>query len=480
MYLEEIIEGVALENSRLECKSRLNRSDVLGWLKTVAGFANASGGDFFIGVEDKTNKLIGFTKTEADSERNYFNNIVNEHLSPCPPLMITFPTYKIRETERFLIRITVKESPVKPVILKYDGVPAIFMRREGFTNGASYEEIIAMSLKSSRQQYDTIGTETQFDSSKFTSLWRYYKENNNGKELKEKALQSLGFMNPEGKMTQGALLFEDNYEGPKTAVQCSVFSGINKGSQRIVNVSKFQGNIISTINYMYEFVLQRMNHSIVKHPNYRETIDAYPRRALFEGIINAVAHRDYYLDGTQIQLDMFRDRLEISSPGSFYMGECFVKTYDLSNIISKRRNEVISGVLVMCNVMEAAGTGFDKITEEYANADETHKPFIYSASDHFTLVLPDLTYTVGVEGGGVGALRYPPIFGASDYDEKILAFCYSKPRKAAEIAEYLGLSDSSYFRKNILENLFNQHYLLKSKISRASAYVTNRELVELE
>ena len=88
---------------------------------------------------------------------------------------------------------------------------------------------------------------------------------------------------------------------------------------------------------------------------------------------------------------MLKDRLEISSPGSFYQGEKIGKTYDLSKIISKRRNELICGILVKCNVMEAAGTGFDKITQEYMDADEHHRPYIYSASDHFTLVLPDLT-----------------------------------------------------------------------------------------
>ena len=53
---------------------------------------------------------------------------------------------------------------------------------------------------------------------------------------------------------------------------------------------------------------------------YAKNIDAYPQRALFEGIVNAIAHRDYFLDGTQIQVDMFKDRLEISSPGRFLQG----------------------------------------------------------------------------------------------------------------------------------------------------------------
>lgn len=39
MYLEELIPGVCLESDKLECKSKLNREDVVGWLKSIAGFA---------------------------------------------------------------------------------------------------------------------------------------------------------------------------------------------------------------------------------------------------------------------------------------------------------------------------------------------------------------------------------------------------------------------------------------------------------
>lgn len=63
-----------------------------------------------------------------------------------------------------------------------------------------------------------------------------------------------------------------------------------------------------------------MNHGILKLSNRRIEQPAYPARAILEGVVNAIAHRDYFLDGTQIQIDMFRDRLEISSPGSFYQG----------------------------------------------------------------------------------------------------------------------------------------------------------------
>lgn len=479
MYLEEIINDVQLESDRFECKSILNRNDVVGWLKSIAGFANAYGGDFYIGVEDKTNKLVGFDRKAADNERNYFNNQVNEHLTPRPQMKISFVRYEIKNSERFIIRVSIPESSVKPVILKYKNIPSIFMRRDGFTNGATYEEIIEMSIKSKKTQYDILVSDVKYDPKKISMLRAFYSEHNEGKELKEKALQSMGFYNEEGYLLNGAVLFLDDYSEKKTEVQCSVFSGFNKGSERIVTINRFNGNITSTINYMMDFVNQRMNHSIIKLDDARKNIDAYPQRALFEGVINAVAHRDYYLDGTQIQVDMFKDRLEISSPGGFYRGEKFGKTYDLSGIISKRRNELIAGVLVRCNVMEAAGTGFDKIVEEYKEADETHRPYIYSSSDHFTLVLPDLTYANGVEDSNVPVLTFVPVLGGTELDEKVLSFCYYQAHKVSEIAEYLGITDSTYLRKQVLGNLEANGYLEKSKVSRAMFYKTNPDMVTL-
>ena len=455
----------------------MNRDDIVGWLKTIAGFANASGGDFYIGVEDKTNKLIGFDRTEADNERNYFNNQVNEHLVPRPQMAISFIRYEIKGKERFVIRVQVGDSVIKPVILKYKNIPSIYMRRDGFTNGATYEEIIDMSVKSKNTQYDILTSDVKYDASKFTMLRDFYAAHNDGKELTDKALKSMGFYNEEGLLANGALLFADDYQDKKTEIQCSLFSGFNKGSERIVTINRFHGNIISAINYTMEFVTQRMNHSMIKLGDTRKNIDAYPQRALFEGVINAVAHRDYFLDGTQIQVDMFKDRLEISSPGSFYRGEKLGKTYDLSGIISKRRNELITSVLVSCNVMEAAGTGFDKITEEYAFADEAHKPYIYSSSDHFTLVLPDLTYEKGVEDTTMPVLSFVPVPGGTALDAKVLSFCYLKAHKVSEIAEYLGISDSTYLRKQVLENMEKNGYLEKNKVSRAYFYKTNPGIV---
>ena len=138
MYLEQLVAISAIEDMNMECKAKLSRNDVVGWLKTIAGFSNAEGGSFFIGVEDKTNKLIGFSRKDADNERNFLNNQINEHLFPRPALRISFIRYEKNGRELYLIRVDVTESLIKPVIVKFNHIPSIYMRRDGFTNGATY------------------------------------------------------------------------------------------------------------------------------------------------------------------------------------------------------------------------------------------------------------------------------------------------------------------------------------------------------
>ena len=100
-------------------------------------------------------------------------------------------------------------------------------------------------------------------------------------------------------------------------------------------------------------------------------------------------------------------------------------------------------------------------------------------SDHFTLVLPDLTYDKGLSDSDYPVLEFVPVANGSEYDASVLSYCYYQARKAGEIAAYLGITDSTYYRKKILDNLVGQGYLIKSKASRAAVYRTNREFARL-
>ena len=190
MELKDIEPNYRLENKNYECKARLDRDHTIGWLKTIDGFANACGGVLFIGVEDGTNQLIGFESEEADKERLYFYHEIKDHFDISPLITTEIIPYAIKNKERYLLKITIGESDRKPLMLKYQGMPQVYIRRDGYTNAASSEEMLQMLLSGKKPQFDQGPTNILFDPKDFTKLYAFYQENT-GKELKEKELTIL-------------------------------------------------------------------------------------------------------------------------------------------------------------------------------------------------------------------------------------------------------------------------------------------------
>ncbi len=66
----------------------------------------------------------------------------------------------------------------------------------------------------------------------------------------------------------------------------------------------------------------------------------YAERAITEALVNALIHRDYLAMGSEVHIDMFDDRLEITSPGGMF-GGVNIQDQDISHIKSDRRNPII-------------------------------------------------------------------------------------------------------------------------------------------
>lgn len=478
MELHDICKDFDVENQFFECKSRLNRESIFDWLKTVDGFANSKGGVLFIGVEDKTNRLIGFEQSELDNEKQFFYKTVKEHIAPLPTIETDAIPYVIREKRRFILKIRIGESEMKPVIFKFQGMPMIFLRKDGYTSAATTEEILSLSLFGKRPQFDLSLTDQTFKEENFKELYAFYKENT-GNELKEKELASIDFFDENHRLRKGASLFEDDCDGKESQIVCSVYRGLTRGDNEIVASNVFQGNLIRCYRYMWEFINQRMNHGFVKKETRRVEVDAYPKRSVFEAIINSLAHRDYFITGSAIYVDLFRDRLVISSPGGFFGNPSeTIETYRLDSFVSKRRNTLISNIFVLCKAMEAKGTGFEKIVKDYKKESSSHKPFILIKNNQFSIILPDLTYADGVEGSEESYGLLSSINNPTKYDLPILAYCYSSYRSIKEITAQIGVSNSTFFRKNVIANLVKQSFLFEKEIGNYQAYITNHEKVE--
>lgn len=478
MFLNELFNEFKVEDKNLECKEKLNRENTLDWLKTIAGFANAKGGTFILGVENTTNKLIGFEFENIDREKQFFYNNIKEHFDTLPIIESKVLEYEIHNKKRYILIFDILESNIKPVILVYKGAPLIYLRRDGYTNYATVEEIIKMAKFHNNPKYDTDKTDIDFNFSNFNKLKLFYLEKV-GKDLTIKDLESINFFDENHKLYKGSNLFSDTYDGKDLHVVFTLYKGFTRGTDSIIRTSEFKGNIIDAYNFIYENVDLRMNHGFIKKPTYRVDIVSYPQRSLFEAIINSIAHKDYYIDGSAIYVDMFIDRLVISSPGAPYLKDELKKTYNLKTFASKRRNELISNIFILCHAMEAKGTGFEKIMEDYKDQDIKHKPFIYSKNNQFSIVLPDITYEDGVNVDAESILLLSKIENPTRFDLSILCYCYENTHSVKEISEYLDVANSTFLRKDIILNLVNQNFLLQNKIGNKTSYITNKEKIKL-
>ncbi len=478
MLLKEIYPLFQVEDNNVECKLRLNE-DSFSWLKTVAGFANCHGGLLFVGVKPDDFSLAGMDLSTIDKQKQLFYQNVKNRIEGDLDIKTDLFAYSDSGKDLYVLKISIAEACMKPVILMHQGFPLVFVRNDGFTSPATQEELIFMSTHNQPVKFDTIASDVPFAIDDFHDLddFRFSRTN---KHLDVKELESIPFFDRNKNLYRGSCLFRDVCDEPNTKIVCSVYPGLTRGSDLVIASNAFEGNLIKAYRFMNEFVQSRMNHGFLKTGDGRIDIDAFPERALFEAIINSLAHRDYFINGSQISLDIFKDRLVITSPGSYYQSGPLSPTYDLARFASRRRNEYICNVFCYCKAMEARGTGFEKIISEYASADERHRPFIYSKNSLFSIVLPDLTYAPGVsiEADSISVIAENLL--RSKYDLDILSYCYGENRDVKDIAAHLGLANSSYLRNTIIGHLVQIGYLNPIKIGNAQCFTANKEKVTLK
>lgn len=486
MYIEELIPGINIEDKKFEFKRFLEEGKSedsgkfkeIGWLKTIAAFANTDGGVLYVGVDNASHRIVSISHDAADKMILMVRRQIREKIEPRIKYDINcIPVMEKSET-RYVVTITVKKSNSLPVVLHDHGLMGIYIRSFGSTVLASTENIRDMILMSDSVPFDRDNTLTLFHKSNFTKLFSLYKEKT-GEELTEKALFSIGFIDSNGYLRRGSLLFSDNYSGERTKIVCTKWPEIHKGSKIILSQEEYSTNIFDSIYKAMDFVKSHSTNGFIKEDRSRKTLVAYPERAVFEGIVNAVAHRNYYMEGTQIEINLYLDRLEITSPGSLMGCPSLIKEKNISSIIPRRRNELISSILVYCSFMESKGSGFDKIENDYRGYGDKWSPYISSDSSSFTLVLPDLTYSSGV----IDEKNLPEVYfegiGESIHDKAILSFCYSSPRSANEIASYIGVKPSTYFRKTILSRLVEKGVLIEDRSSSPMVFRTSPNKVHI-
>ncbi len=183
------------------------------------------------------------------------------------------------------------------------------------------------------------------------------------------------------KLTNAAILFFCDY--PQEFIsQSSIKIARYRGNSRIefIDSQELTGPFYKIIDDLEIFFKRntRLASKIVEFK--RVDIPEYPFEAIREGIVNAMAHRDYLRIGSNIQMDIFNDRIEVTSPGGLLPG------LDIKNLegVHETRNKRICKIFHETKDMERYGTGITKM-KNWMTEHGLKPPVITQPGDFFRI-----------------------------------------------------------------------------------------------
>jgi ATP-dependent DNA helicase RecG len=154
---------------------------------------------------------------------------------------------------------------------------------------------------------------------------------------------------------------------PQSRLSAVAFAGADVDAD-ILDRREITGRLLTIIEDAQLFLERNIRHPAREHGFRREDLALYDRKALGEAVVNAIAHRDYSLSGSQIRLFVFTDRIEIRSPGRL------PNSVTLDNIklgVHAERNRALATLLTQLGYMSAIGTGVPRLIIRLSRARRT-------------------------------------------------------------------------------------------------------------
>ncbi len=246
--------------------------------------------------------------------------------------------------------------------------------------------MVRLVLKGSNKTFDSLRTDYQAEDYSFTILANSFKDRTK-QEWDKKYLLSFGLVTGTGNLTNAGALFADDCPLWQSRLYCTRWDGTEKGDA--INDAEFTGNVLMLLREAMNFVKSNTKRGWEKLPDGRKNKPEYAERAVLEAMVNHFIHRDYTVMGSEVHLDIYDDRLTVTSPGGMYNG-MLIQDLDIADVSSERRNPILANVMAQLDYMEKRGSGLTRICNETKALDgykEELKPVFKSTPTQFQTII---------------------------------------------------------------------------------------------
>ena len=387
------------ECTAYDFKLMLEEKKPKSWLKSISAFANGLGGSLFFGI-DNDGIVKGLDDVQYVCEA--ISSKIRDYMDPLPEMEVI--PHDIDGSH--ILQLKVIAGHYTPYYYVGDGQRIAFVRVGDESIPATAEQMVRLVLKGSNKTFDSLHTDYNAEDYSFTILANAFKDRTK-QEWDKKYLLSFGLVTGAKNLTNAGALFADDCPLWQSRLYCTRWDGKEKGDA--INDAEFTGNVLMLLREAMNFVKSNTKKGWEKLPDGRRNKPEYAERAILEAMVNHFIHRDYTVMGGEVHLDIYDDRLTITSPGGMYNG-MLIQDLDIADVSSERRNPILANVMAQLDYMEKRGSGLTRICNETKVLDgyrDELKPVFKSTPTQFqTIIFASINMiNVGDNDGDVSEMK---------------------------------------------------------------------------
>ncbi len=359
------------EGSLVEFKEDQVHADSIA--KEMSALLNHEGGHILLGVSDQ-GEISGLKRGEDEVER-WIMNIASNNVRPSP--IPSWSIVSLDDGSQIGVIHLAADSPDKPYEARRGSAWVTFIRKGSTSREASREEVARLFQAASLIRHDIRPVPgAGLDSLDRARLENYFevilgRDAPRGDENWVRTLLNIDLMTEFHSRpvvtAAGLLLFgtNPNRHLPQAGITAAAFPGKEK-DYHTIDEERIRGPIVSTlssrkrsvekgvIDRAVDFVARNMGSVAWLEGGRRRRKASYTTAAIRESIVNAVAHRDYTLAGTDIEISLYEDHLDVISPGRLPNG---VTVEKMAEGLRAARNELLKEVLRDYGYVDHLGMG---------------------------------------------------------------------------------------------------------------------------